>query len=636
MCGIAGWLGNIVDGQNCAKAMTQALHHRGPDTQGIKHWSKATLVHTRLSIIDLSQTGVQPMANEDGTVWTVFNGEIYNHHILRHDLESKGHIFKGRSDTEVLVHLYEEEGPEFVSKLRGMFAFAIFDVRTSFLMLARDRFGIKPLFYAPGQDFLAFGSEISALMKIPGLNMQPDRQAIFDFAALFFIPAPATFYKGIRALQPGEILEAQVDNHRVSWETRFFHKWVMNIDQSLTLEKASRQAGELLTSAVQRQLESDVPLGTLLSGGIDSSLISAMAQEALNGKLQTFNVRFPEKDFDETPFAQAVVDKIGSHHMILDMEEVNGTWERVQNLLLHAGQPFADTSLFAMNAICRLMKKHVKVVLSGDGGDEGFGGYDYYWWIKLIDRWQGLPGFVKSGSSGMLDLFSRMGIAPPRLPTRAFELNDCDDSSTIQYLFSWIREKEHSGLCRDTNLLPVKRHFEPTWQNDFPKKASRAQRLTCLATEMNVRLKLANDYLFKVDAASMKESLEVRVPFLDEDLFAFGLTLPHVLKSQGKTCKPVLRSVAQRMLPSKVTSKKKAGFVIPFDTWTDRNFKATLKEVLLDSSSRLDEYFRPESYRPVVRSFCEGSPMPELSQNGHWSRIVMLLSVNLALTHQSS
>jgi asparagine synthase (glutamine-hydrolysing) len=227
------------------------------------------------------------MANEDGTVWTVFNGEIYDHRELRHDLEKRGHVFKGHSDTEVLPHLYEEDGVELVGKLRGMFAIAIYDARSRTLILARDRFGIKPLFYAPGKERLAFASEIRALLELRGIDTTPDRQAIYDFAALFFIPAPETFYRGIRALQPGEMLEARLDADRVSWTTRTYHRWSITPDPALTLEKATDRVDALLTNAVRCQMESDVPLGTLLSGGIDSSLVSAAAQEALNGGLRT-------------------------------------------------------------------------------------------------------------------------------------------------------------------------------------------------------------------------------------------------------------------------------------------------------------------------------------------------------------
>ena len=269
------------------------------------------------------------MANEDGTVWTVFNGEIYNHRELRHDLEKRGHIFKGHSDTEVLPHLYEEDGVELVSKLRGMFAIAIYDTRSRTLILARDRFGIKPLFYAPGKERLAFASEIRALLELPGIDTTPDRQAIYDFAALFFIPAPETFYRGIRALQPGEMLEARLDADRVSWTTRTYHQWSITPDPALTLEQATDRVDALLTNAVRCQMESDVPLGTLLSGGIDSSLVSAAAQEALNGGLRTFNVRFSDNGYDETWAAVEAAKHIGSCHETLEIEDNQGTWEHV-------------------------------------------------------------------------------------------------------------------------------------------------------------------------------------------------------------------------------------------------------------------------------------------------------------------
>src|SRR5215467_7930272 len=242
MCGIAGWLGTLLDNEKYAFRVVQSLRHRGPDAHGIRSWPEATLVHTRLSIIDLSPAGAQPMANEDGTVWTVFNGEIYNHREIRRDLEARGHVFKGHSDTEVIPHLYEEEGAEFVRQLRGMFALAIYDTRSRTLILVRDRFGIKPLFYAPGTDRLAFASEIRALLPLPGIDTRPDRQAIYDFAALFYIPAPETFYTGIRALQPGEMLEVHLDSGKVRSQTRIYHRWSIIPDTTLTLEEATDRA----------------------------------------------------------------------------------------------------------------------------------------------------------------------------------------------------------------------------------------------------------------------------------------------------------------------------------------------------------------------------------------------------------
>lgn len=631
MCGFAGWLGPMYRSLGVPERLAQAMYHRGPDDYGIKSWPDVTLVHTRLNIIDLSPTGAQPMANEDLTVWTVFNGEIYNHRELQHHLENRGHAFRGRSDTEILPHLFEEYGVGFVEKLRGMFAFAIYDSRSRTLLLARDRFGIKPLFYAAAKDRLAFASEIRALLELPDIDSRPDRQAIYDFAALFYIPAPETFYTGIRALQPGEILEARLDHNQVSWKTRTWHQWAITPDPGLTLDQATDRADELLTNAVRRQMESDVPLGTLLSGGIDSSLVSTAAQAALGGGLRTFNVRFPEREFDETWAAVAVANHIGSCHATLNMDSVQGTWEHVTNLLRHAGQPFADTSLFAANAVCRLMRQHVTVALSGDGGDEAFGGYDLYWQLARIASWQRLPALLRIGVTALLVPFTGYGIVPERLPQRLRDLNGADNTSIIQSLFCWVREREHEDLCRDTNLLPIRRLFEPKWDHHLSQRASRLERLSAHATEINSRLTLPNDFLFKVDTASMRESLEVRVPMLDEELFAFGLTLPHRLKVNGSTSKRVLRKVAERKLPFAVASKPKWGFGIPVDTWVDADFKARLRDTLLGPVSRLPEFFRPEVYRPIVEAFCGNRPCAGISRQGLYQRAIMLLSLQLAL-----
>jgi asparagine synthase (glutamine-hydrolysing) len=570
------------------------------------------------------------MPNEDGTVWTVFNGEIYNYRELRSELEKRGHRFRGRSDTEILPHLYEEEGPGFIDKLRGMFALAIYDTRTRDLLLARDRFGIKPLFYSPSAYRLAFASEIRALLELPGIDTEPDEQAIYDFAALFYIPAPETFYKGIRALEPGEMVRARIDCGTIRWERRTYHQWSITPDLTLTLDKAVECADALLASAVRRQMESDVPLGTLLSGGIDSSLVSAAARHALSGQLHTYNVRFSDEEYDETWAALETARHIGSRHETLEMGDSQGSWDHVTALLFQAGQPFADTSLFAVNAVCRLMRQHVTVALSGDGGDEGFGGYDFYWQIGRIARVQRLPLPLLRQASVALAPLARFGFIQQGWPKRAKEIVGSDDTSIIQSLFCWMREEEHTSLCRIADVLPVRRFFEPHWELHLPRSAPRLERLSAHTTEVSVRLVLPNDFLFKVDTASMRESLEVRVPMLDEDLFAFGLSLPHRLKVTGRTCKRVLRAVSERCLPLRVGSKPKRGFGIPVDRWVTADFKARLKKVLLGPGTNLDQFFAREAYEPIVRAFSEGLSFPGVSREGLYQRAIMLLSVHLA------
>lgn len=631
MCGIAGWLGHILDAEIYAARMQQAMRNRGPDGHGAQLWANAGLVHTRLSILDLSPAGAQPIANEDQTIWAVFNGEIYNHKEIRRYLESRGHVFKGHSDSEVLPHLYEVDGREFVKKLRGMFAIAIYDTRARTLILARDRFGIKPLFYAQDKNRLAFASEIGALKEIPGIDLRPDRQAIYDFAALFHIPAPETFYAGIRALQPGEILEARFDGKGVFSKHERYHQWAITPSSEITLSEAVDRADELVMAAVKNQLESDVALGSLLSGGIDSSLVSAAAQTALGGGIRTFNVKFPEKHYDETWAAVAVARHIKSEHQTLFMEGNRGTWENITDLLRYAGQPFADTSLFAVNAVCRLMRSHVTVALSGDGGDEAFGGYDLYWRIGQIARGQKVPVQLWRSGAALLSYLAQVGLVTPRLPGRIRDLAGANNTSIIQALWCWIREEEHARLCHDTNALPVRRLFEPEWTYDFPKGISRLERLSAHLAEVNIRLILPNSFLFKVDTASMKESLEVRVPMLDEDLFAFAISLPHVLKVSGRTGKIILREVAKRRLPKAVATKPKRGFEIPIDTWVDDDFKSRLRDYLLDQSCKLSEFFRPELYRPIIEAFCDNRSCPGISRGSLYQRAIMLLSVQLAL-----
>jgi asparagine synthase (glutamine-hydrolysing) len=540
-------------------------------------------------------------------------------------------VFRGHADTEVLPHLYEEEGAAGVAKLRGMFALAIYDTRARTLLLARDRFGIKPLFYAPARNRLAFASELGALLGVPDLEDSPNRQAIYDFAALFYIPAPETFYTGVRALQPGELLEARLHGHEVSWQTRLFHRWLTAPNPTLTLVEAVERAHALVTTAVRRQLESDVPLGALLSGGIDSSLVSAAAQEALGGGLQTFNVRFWKKEYDETWAAVAVAKHIGSSHKTLDMDDLRGSWEHVVGLLQHAGQPFADTSLFAVHAVCRLMRQHVTVALSGDGGDEGFGGYNLYRWLRTISHWQRLPLRLWHSSATLMGGLAQCGLPTTRLAERIGNLSGADDTAILQTLLCWVRDDEHRRLCLDTDCLPVRRWFEPQWEYHLPPGTSRLERLSAYATEVDTRLRLPNDFLFKVDTASMKESLEVRVPMLDEELFAFGISLPHSLKVQGRTGKRVLRAVARRQLPLEVVHKPKHGFTLPLDIWVNGDFKVCLRETLLGPSSKLPEFFRPEAYQHMVEAFCKDQPCRGISREGLYQRVIMLLSVQLAL-----
>jgi asparagine synthase (glutamine-hydrolysing) len=637
VCGLAGWLG-VVPGEVSSERVLGALRHRGPDGRAERRFEEGCLLHTRLRILDLSATGDQPMANEDGSVWVVFNGEIYNHRLLRRELEGRGHVFRGSSDSEVLPHLYEEHGVEMFARLRGMFALALLDRRRRRLVLARDRFGIKPLFYGVGERFVAFASELNALKLVPGVDLALDPQAVADFAAVLFVPAPLTIHRGLRALCPGELLDCRLEaDGGVRVDRRRYHSFAIAPDPDVTLAEAVEGADRLVEEGVARQLESDVPLGALLSGGIDSSLVSAFAQKRSGGDLLTFNVRFPDPEYDETWAAQAVAAAIGSQHQTLEMSGAGGSWEHVTRLLSQAGQPFADTSLFAVDAVSQAMREHVTVALSGDGGDEGFGGYDVYWQIGLIDRLQHAPPGLWRVAARMVEPLSRIGVVRPTLGRRLRDLAGADAVSILETLFSWLRAKEQRELLVDGDgVEPARRLFERQWQQTLPAGSSGLERLMAHAVEVNIRLILANDFLPKVDTASMRHSLEVRVPMLDEDVIDFGLTLPHTLRVQGRTGKPVLRNVAARYLPRTVVEKRKQGFAIPVDRWVDPPFRRNLRETLLDRDSHIAEVFNKNVYAPWVEAFCNNQPHPRLNRGGLYQRLIMLLAIELALDERAS
>ncbi len=637
MCGIGGWLGHMNSDPALPERIARSLHHRGPDSSGIQCWHRATFVHTRLSIIDLSPLGHQPMSNEDGRIWTIFNGEIYNHHALRADLERRGHKFRGHSDTEVLPHLYEEYGSGFVSQLRGMFAFAIIDLETSTLLLARDRFGIKPLFFAQTLAWLGFASEINALLHLPGIDTTPNAQAIYDYAALLYIPAPQTFYRGIQALMPGQTLVAEMRGDTITQSTHSYKQWEIRWQSPASFDDTVNRADDHVRAAVGSQIESDVPLGSMLSGGIDSSLVSAAAQSIIPGDLKTFSVSFPEQTYDESPFAQLVAAHIGSDHHVLSMPPQAGTWELITSLLHHAGQPYADTSLFAVSGICRLMRQYVTVALSGDGGDEAFAGYKYFRRALQLQRLRRIPvlGLPSTWSAAQVPLqwAARVSSRMRRIAYSAGEMSEGTDlTGILQTMLSWIRPNELRALWCGPSVQPLRRWFEPQWDYQLSRHIPIEDEVMAQSTEIAIRLILPNDFLFKVDTASMAHSLEVRVPMLDEDLVEFGISLPYHKKIQGKQGKRVLRSLAARWLPPSVANKPKQGFAIPVDRWVDGAFRQQLKDTL-DDRSPVANFFHPEVYRQWLDAFCDGGKNSLLiSREGLYQRVIMLLSLHLALT----
>jgi asparagine synthase (glutamine-hydrolysing) len=422
------------------------------------------------------------------------------------------------------------------------------------------------------------------------------------------------------------------NDERVSTARRQFHEFSTEPNRDLTLEQALDDVDGLAEKAVVSQLESDVPLGALLSGGIDSSLVSFYSQRKVEDDLLTFNVRFPDADYDETPAARTVAGAIGSRHETLEMDGQAGTWEAITDLMRIVGQPFADTSLFAVDQIAAAMRRHVTVALSGDGGDEGFGGYDVYWQIAAVNGLRWAPAVFWRAGVPFVAPLARLGVVRPTLARRMRDLAGADDTAILQTFFSWLGERELRELTGPLDgVEPLRRLFEPHWRHSLGRGASTLERLSAHAVELNMRLVLANDYLPKVDAGSMRHSLEVRVPMLDEDLIAFGLTLPHALRVEGRKGKRLLRALAGRHLPPSIAARPKRGFSVPVDQWVDRSFRLILRETLLDSGSPVGDYFAPRVYTPWVEAFCRGRAVPGLSREGLYQRAMMLLSLDLAL-----
>src|SRR3989441_8120690 len=550
MCGIAGRFHptQLPPDPGWRERADGLLTHRGPDGTGHFLDANCELVHRRLAIIDLTPTGDQPMPNEDGSVQVVFNGEIYNHVELRRDLEGQGHRFRGTSDTEVLAHLYEEEGPALVEGLRGMFAFAIYDRPRRSLLLARDRHGIKPLYYAAREGGVVFSSEIKAILAASRMSPELDRQACYDFIGLGYVPEPASGFVGLRMLAGGTTLlvDARGEHARAIPPLR------AEPEEHLGLDEAVDAVQTALLRAVREQSRADVPVAALLSGGIDSSLVVAALCRATSATPSTFNVRFPETGFDETQMAQAVAQRYGTRHRTIEVDETVLAPDSVAALLRHFDQPFADLSLIPTYAVCRAIRDSgIVCTVSGDGGDEAFGGYASFWRLNLLQRLGHVPRPFQTllirGSEALEPLTDGLGRQLAKA-TRLAALAQEDPPRLFAAFYNYLDEAQKKELvlpAARSGLLPVDRVF----RSREPARSHDLETLSQRLTEAIFADSLPSDMLRKVDMMSMLASIEVRVPLLDEDVVLCGLRLPHRLKTDGRNGKLVLRRLARRWLP---------------------------------------------------------------------------------------
>jgi asparagine synthase (glutamine-hydrolysing) len=638
MCGLAGRFhpASLPPDPLWASRVDALLAHRGPDGRGHFVDARCELVHRRLALLDLSPTGAQPMSNEDGTVQVVFNGEIYNHRELRSELQTRGHVFRGSSDTEVLVHLYEEQGERMASRLRGMFAFAIFDRGRNRVLLARDRFGIKPLFCANHQGQWVFASEMKAILALQGFRPELDRQACYDFLGLSYIPEPATGYANIFALQKGTTLTLDERGPR---SATFAVVSSGPASGQARAELADRVAA-LLSTAVARQSVADVPVAALLSGGIDSSLVVAAHARSSRQAIKTFNVGFPDREHDETAMALATVGRYGTDHRTIRLNQEDITPDSIFGLLRHFDQPFADPSLVPTYAVARAVRQHgIICTLTGDGGDESFGGYPEFWRAERLVQLMATPEWVLATAGGIARPLAGWTRDRGRQALKAVQLARAGRSSPpalLAGLCNYLSESEKEDLVQPparAELQTVYRHFGNPYAGP-----SDMDELSRQMTSNHFDVSLPSDMLRKVDMMSMRAGIEVRVPMLDEALVQLALSLPHRMKTDGRTGKLVLRDVAANWLPPEVASHPKHGFTIPLDVMVRPEFHEALGDLLGTDDSRTGAFLQRQVVQSWLRQFraaTDGVGGGTISREGLYLRVFIVLALELWMRDRS-
>ena len=572
MCGIAGYVtldGAPVDREVLAN-MAASLRHRGPDGEGITIIDNVGLAHRRLSIIDLAG-GTQPMCSADGTVWVIFNGEIYNYKELRAEFESRGHIFRTASDTETILAAYAERGEDCVSVLRGMFAFALYDTRRRLLLLARDRFGIKPLYYCDTGKAFVFGSEIKALLQHPGVKRELDPVAVSDYLTYLYVPGPRSIFRNVSKLAPGATL---VWRDGTATLQRYWEPTFEGDADSLSEHEWAELVREAVHESVRLHMRADVPYGVLLSGGLDSSTLVAFMAAESSQPVRTYTVGFDEADFDERAHARRVAEYFGTRHTeaVLRPDGL-GTLPR---LVQEFDEPFADSTALPCFQIAEVVAKELKVCLSGDGGDEAFGGYDAYRLALKLQRLDRVPlGLRRLFLDPVLALYPRwlpgrglLGFARRSFADRYVEIMCGFDNAgkakvlTREFL-RMVDGHDSYDLCR--SLLA----------DDGVDPLSRMQ-------AADYRTYLPDDILVKSDRTSMSHSLELRVPFVDHEVFAVARQLPAGLKIRHGSVKRVLREAMKGLLPAATVGRSKRGFGVPLKRWLGGDLGRFATEVFSD------------------------------------------------------
>ncbi|MEJ2368929.1 MAG: asparagine synthase (glutamine-hydrolyzing) [Acidobacteriota bacterium] len=593
MCGIAGLSLKHPVADGALEAMAETMRHRGPDGKGFFRDGPVGLAHRRLAIIDVDG-GAQPITNEDGTVVVVFNGEIYNFKSLREELAGKGHRFRTRSDTEVLCHLYEEEGPGFPSRLNGIFAFALYDRSRRTLLLARDPLGVKPLYWARCGDGVLFASEIKAIQAYEGFDRRADLEALTAFLTCEYIPAPRSAYAAVRKLLPGYILEVK-DGEAAS---RPYWRWTVPESPIRSRREAVEMLRETVFDAVRDQLVSDVPLGVFLSGGVDSSIVTSCMKQA-GGDVQSFSISFEDPTFDESAYARRAAEHIGSRHHEHRFTETELLTE-VPRVMERLDEPFADPSIFPTALLSRFARERVTVALGGDGGDELFAGYPTYLAHRYYGLYKAVPGFVRRpllGAVARLLPVSHKNLPGPYLLNK---FRDGAESPMPQRHHLWLGAFTPSQLGE---LIPGYRSafgFISEWIQPPPRRDAVSN-----AQWHDLHTYLLEDILAKVDRASMMASLEARVPLLDPRVVRLAFSFPPEWKLRGTQGKAIFKQAFADRFPPGFLDRKKKGFGIPMARWLVGPLRPFVEDLLSDQVLGGVPFLSPDLPRRLWREHLE-------------------------------
>jgi asparagine synthase (glutamine-hydrolysing) len=604
MCGICGKLifDDIVPEAEAIRSMCDTLKHRGPDDEGVHVENHIGLGQRRLSIIDLASNACPPLANEDRTIWLVFNGEIYNFIELRRALQGRGHKFATNSDTEVIIHLYEDDGVRCVHKLRGMFAFALWDSRRKILFCVRDRLGKKPFCYAKNRRSFVFGSEIKAITADPEVSVAPDYSAIDLYLTYQFVPSPFTAFKGIHRLGPGEYLTCDLKGN-----IKIERYWEPPIPEKTDArpEEIESEILRRLREAVRMRMISDVPIGAFLSGGIDSASVVALMSQESNRPVKTFSIGFEDEAYNELPYAQLLAERYGTEHQELIVKP--DASEVLPLLVRHYNEPFADSSAVPTYYVSKMTRQYVTVALSGDGGDESFAGYDNYGAILGWNRWNVMPLWARRSVAGagraLLGLFPHSNTAA-RL-RRGFGMVGAANVKDRRLQYGAILKPEEKALAYTA-------HFEDLIATSRvvadPLEAYPCEEGTDVLDWLmrhDQNFYLPDCLMVKTDIASMANSLEVRCPFLDHELVEYAASIPSSLKRDASGGKLILKKAVAGMIPEQILHKRKTGFAVPLAKWFRTDLLELLRGTLLDDRASRRGLFHPWFLRKLVQEHVE-------------------------------